>query len=212
MSKQKIRRLYESDARGLLDEELLEDIGMQLCQRCEDILTVSESRRGRVRCPRCARRGQTQIIERARGKRAKDEILRCPECSWETTWESYRKTFQRKQMNDGGAGADFQAFIERYERARTPVEKMLAIDEVIHTFHVYLVRHTQTGECRSYPTRAACVNLIEGKLRDVVAFLDQLAYGEESHPRLRATRDSWRESIRKASDRWWDDWRITWTR
>jgi len=38
--------------------------------------------------------------------------------------------------------------------------------------------------------------------REVVAFLDQLTYGEASHPRLRATRDSWRDSLRESREGW----------
>ena len=39
-TKRQIRRLYESDARGLLDENLLDEVGVQLCLRCENIMTV----------------------------------------------------------------------------------------------------------------------------------------------------------------------------
>jgi len=34
----KIRRLYESDARGMLDEELLDDVGYGIYARCQDII------------------------------------------------------------------------------------------------------------------------------------------------------------------------------
>jgi hypothetical protein len=40
----KIQRLYESDAQGLLDEELLDDVGITLWLRCRDILTIHEAK------------------------------------------------------------------------------------------------------------------------------------------------------------------------
>ena len=46
--KRKLRRLYESDARGLLDEEPLEEVGDLLYQRCRDILKIKDAKSGRV--------------------------------------------------------------------------------------------------------------------------------------------------------------------
>ena len=48
--KNKIRRLYVSDSRGLLDEDLLEDVGSMLLQRCLSILAVADAQKGRVHC------------------------------------------------------------------------------------------------------------------------------------------------------------------
>ena len=83
----KIRRLYESDARGLLNEELLDDVGHALFARCRDILDISQTQRGKVKCPQC---GHT--IQRRQGKRVRlqhlvaiplggeSERLRCERC------------------------------------------------------------------------------------------------------------------------------------
>src|SRR5260370_18584882 len=49
----RIRRLYETDARGIRDEVLLDEVAYALYSRCESILTVTEAVRGRVKCPRC---------------------------------------------------------------------------------------------------------------------------------------------------------------
>ena len=62
--KHKIRRLYEADAKGMLDEDLLNDVGITLLLRCESILAVAEAQRGRVKCPRCTGRERTVIIKR----------------------------------------------------------------------------------------------------------------------------------------------------
>ena len=40
--KWKIRRLYELDARGIVDEELIDDVGVTVFERCRSILTMRE--------------------------------------------------------------------------------------------------------------------------------------------------------------------------
>jgi hypothetical protein len=80
----------------------------------------------------------------------------------------------------------FQLFVERYPRASSPQEKMILIDQLIHAFH-------QSAKL-PVPHRAAAHNVIEGDHRQVVAFLDGLAYGEGSTPGLQATRDVWRKT------------------
>ena len=89
----KVRRLYESDAKGMLDEEHLDDVGIALLLRCRDILTIDEAKCGRVRCPRCAKRRQHTIIARApraRKSDVRDEVLVCPKCDWQITWGAVR--------------------------------------------------------------------------------------------------------------------------
>ena len=189
--KGQIRRLYEAEAAGLLDEELVDDVGMALFLRCESVLTVGEAQRGEVRCPRCREAGRRSVIKRR--SHAKEEVLACRECSWRTTWGAYLKTYQGKQLSEGQVGECVLAFMEAYKRARSAGEKMLAIDRVIHTFHYNLV----SGRRR--PTRAACVNLIEGRLTDVVAFLNDLAYGNASAAELKDTRATWMRTLRSMS-------------
>jgi len=189
--KRKIRRLYESEAKGLPDEALLDDVGISLFLRCESILTVGEAQAGNVRCPRCSGGGRSTIIQR--DSHAQDEVLRCPECSWSTTWGSYLKTYQGKQLSEGRIGKYLLAYMQAYRRARSAKDKMLAIDRVIHEFHHNLVK----GE--RLPTRAACVNLIEGKLTDVVTFLNELTYGDATAPGVKETRANWTKTLRSMS-------------
>jgi DNA-directed RNA polymerase subunit RPC12/RpoP len=164
--KWKLRRLYLRVAEGIWDDELIDDVGMTLYLRCRDILVIHRARRERrVTCPRCGRAGRTTLIPRTGGP---DDAIRCPACGWEMTWRRYHRTFQRKQLNPGGAVGAFEAYLRRFESAREPKDRMLAIDRVIHEFHYSL----RTDPDRA--TRAAGVNLIVGDLTDVVAFLDEL--------------------------------------
>ncbi len=170
--KSKIQRLYESDARGLLDEELLDDVGTLLLQRCKSILLVADAQKGTVHCPRCERQGQTSLIGRSHTPGdPRDQLLVCPSCGWQATWGEYHKSFRRHQLNPGGATASFSAYVQNYSGAQTPQAKMIAIDRLIHEFH-----YSFDG-LPDQPTRPVGVNLIEGKLPDVIEFLDELTSG-----------------------------------
>ena len=125
-----IRRLYETDASGIQDEELIDEVGWTLHARCASFVDAVEASLGRARCPGCGR-----IIAH---DSMPDTVLRCAECGWETTWRAYFKTFQHKQLS----GAEpvlvlFRDYMERFPKARDPREKMLLIDGLIHGFHQY---------------------------------------------------------------------------
>ncbi len=53
MQKQKIAQLYEDDANGMHDEELINDIAFTLLARCKSILMVEAARNGQATCPVC---------------------------------------------------------------------------------------------------------------------------------------------------------------
>jgi hypothetical protein len=170
--KRKIRRLYVSDAQGLLDEDLLDDVGTMLLQRCQSILAVADAQKGQVHCPRCERQGHISPIERqhTRGD-PRDLLLVCVRCGWQATWGEYHLSFKRHQLNPGGATASFSAYILNYSAAQTPQAKMLAVDRLIHEFHY------SYSSLPDQPTRPVGVNLIEGKLSDVIDFLNELTFG-----------------------------------
>lgn len=185
----KIQRLYESDADGLLDEELLEDVGFSLLQRCKDIVVVKESKNGKVECPRCANRGEKNIIERTPnkgGKDVRDEVIKCARCEWEITWGEYTLSYKRKQLNAGSTEM-FETYIRKYMLANTPKEKLFAIDRLIHEFHHSIVNEPDI------PGRPVCANLIQGKLSDIIEFLNELSLGPSRE--INDTREEWRRGI-----------------
>ena len=191
--KWKLRRMYQLEVQGIYDDDLIDDVGWTLMLRCRDILTIHEALAGKVKCPRCATSGQTTII--VRQSHARDEVMHCPVCGWNLTWREYHLTFKRQQLNPGGAVSAFAAFVRDFGAARTPRAKMLAIDRVIHAFH-YSLRATP-----DLPTRPAGVNLIVGKLTDVVQFLDELS-GIENSPDIQPTDAAWRSNFTAT---WWPE-------
>ncbi len=181
----KIRRLYELDALGIHDEELLDEIGYALRARCQSFIAACQAAAGQAACPVCG-----ELIAH---NRVKEEVLHCPACGWELTWGAYFATIQHRQLS----GAEpvlalFNEFVARFPAADTPAEKMLAIDTLIHGFHWYY---------KFGPTRSVAVNLIEGRLGEVIAFLDQLSLGPESTPGIQEVRAEWQEKIQNTR-RW----------
>ncbi len=181
--KGKLRRLYERACQGFWDDELIDDVGMTLFMRCTDILKIHRAKTERlVTCPRCERNGRETLISR-RGNR--ETPMTCTTCGWSMTWQAYHRTFQRRQLNPGGAVTYFQSFVTAYRTARDPITRMLAIDRLIHQFH-YSNRNQP-----DQPTRPAGVNLIVGDLEEVVRFLDELS-GLDLPTDMRKTEQDWR--------------------
>lgn len=175
VSQTAIRRLYETDAEGIYDEALINEVGYALLTRCESFIAACLARAGRVHCPRC----KSAIDHKGR----KDEVLNCA-CGWRLTWGEYFKTIQHNQLSGAEPVLEqFRDFAQKFAAARQPRAKMLAIDRLIHGFH-YSHKTLTT-------TRPVAVNLIEGPLRKVVAFLDQLTYSQQSSHGLAATHTEW---------------------
>ena len=66
---------------------------------------------------------------------------------------------------------------------------MFNIDKLLHGFH-WSVRYG--------PTRPVAINLIEGRLKDVIQFLDALSFGPDSTPGMFQNRAEWFEKSQNA--------------
>lgn len=175
-----IRRLYESDAQGLLDEQLVNEVGWALYSRCDSFLRAKAAQEGQVHCPVC----DSSI----RHSRQANEVMRCSFCGWECTVRAYLETIKNQQLVGGPeVAALFQEYIDRFPRSKEPAEKMVCIDGLIHGFHHFLT----SGRTR----RPVGVNLIDGHLEFVVDFLNRLSYGPGSTPGTQETYATWRENI-----------------
>lgn len=183
-----IRALYLNDAQGLRDDDLVDEVGMGLLQRCESIMEFTRAVEGEVLCKRCTLEGKTTIIQRKTMKPG--ERLTCPQCGWQIEWKVYLAETNRTkgQLMAGHARAAFEDYLKAYPRCRSYPEKMLAIDRLIHEFHREV---SQDGD-NVRATRSACANLLEGTMTEVLALLDGLAYGEYSSPDLLTQREAWR--------------------
>ncbi len=177
---QLIRRLYENDAQGFCDEQLLDEVGWALYSRCKSFVTAMESSQGRTRCPQC----NEVVFHTLRA----NEILQCRVCGWECPYKEVRKTIQNQQLNGGPeVVALFQEYMDRFPKAQESTQKMMIIDMLIHGFHHFI----RSGRTR----RPVGVNLIDVHLEFVIHFLDELTYGPQSTPGLQQNQAVWRKNM-----------------
>ena len=180
----KIRLLYEKDAQGIIDEDLIDEVAFSFFARCSDILVVTEASVGRVKCPKCG-----SIIKH---KWDKKKYMKCKNCSWEMTWGIYFKSYQGKQLHGGGAHKFFELFVNELPKARNVREKMLLIDQLIHEAH----QSDNPKLEEELFTRPAAINIISGKLKQVRKFLNDLSIGperEENHAKWKYKDQTWQK-------------------
>lgn len=161
---EKLVRLYQSDALGALDEDLLAKVGYGLLARCESIFLIAE---GKTACPRCG----AVFLVRPPLTQGSAAPVPCPTpgCGWQVSGEEYDQSIRHRELHIGNAGPAFQAYRQAFPQAKTPQARMFAIDQLIHAFHWDM--KTQK------PNRPAGNNLIEGSMEQVIALLDRLSYG-----------------------------------
>lgn len=181
VSRQKIRLLYEKDAQGIVDEDLINEVAFSFYARCLDILTVTEAAKGRIKCLKC-----DHIITH---QWKKDEIIKCEKCSWETSWGDYSSSYKGKQLHAGLVEEVFKEFVTKLPKAQTTKEKMILIDTIIHQCHKWL-----NPELNEYTYhRPIAVNLIEGKMTKIIELLNSLAEGQENTEGVKERREFWKK-------------------
>lgn len=176
----KIRQLYQNDALGAVDEILVEDVGLSLLHRCRSIWLVTQRE---VECARC---GAVFPMSEPGTWKLLPGIQRCPTpgCGWETTAGEWHESWRHRELLGTAAVQAFETYLHEYPRARTTEERMVCIDQLIHSFHISL----QTGKLN----RSFANNLIEGSHDQVVEFLDRLSARPGG-----VDKEQWRASIVK---------------
>jgi hypothetical protein len=178
VSRRDIQRLYESDARGMLDEELLEQVHHAIHVRVCDMFEVRDAQQhGRVKCRIC---GAPIPQPFWMGGRNKDNPLQCAQCGWQTTCGKFYESYTGKSLLPGSMTNLFEEYLERFPQAQTPQQKMLLVDWLIHQFHV------MQGVARM----SVAKNVIQGSDDEVRDLIETLACGPNSTPGL-APLDEW---------------------
>ena len=159
----KIWQLYQNDALGTVDEILVMDVGGALLERCRSIWHAT---RREVVCPRC---GAAFAMCQPDSWKPLPGVLPCPipNCGWETTNQQWHESWRHRDMLGLAAIGAVETYLHDYPLARSPEDRMVCIDQLIHTFHIGL----QTGKAG----RSFANNLIEGSHQQVVEFLDRLS-------------------------------------
>lgn len=185
-----IAELYFSDALGMRDTELVDEAGYALLARCEAIIAVTYGFEKKILvCPGC-------------GKEAalRDGMFSCA-CG-SVSWEEFRRSYKNKQLYGANALPVFLAFRRDFTAAKEYRQKMIAIDRLIHSFHILHSYRKNPEDFDFFDFededavlgRPTGVNLIEGSLSEVIRFLDALSESGESNIKSR-----WRSVIRRAN-------------
>jgi hypothetical protein len=181
--RQKIADLYSKDAQGIRDEELIDDVGISLLVRIEAIFRARDANWGLARCPLCQREIPHDFN--------KESLLRCKPCHWELTWAEYQRSFRGKHLISTGMTVFLQEYAQKYPAARSPQEKMILIDTLIHRYHWELEGGLSGPGAR---------DLIGGKPHEIIDFLNHLSYSGKSSPEILETRQEWLKKVEKSRE------------
>jgi hypothetical protein len=186
-----IRKLYEADAAGLVDEKLINEVGYALLLRCETIQRVTERR-----CPHCIVASHWTAPSTAVRAIARSLALAVGGRPHGTPTTDHTRAIASTVV-----GHTFVEFLDSFPKPRDVSAKMLVIDRLIHAVH----------ETPGANVSAAASNLIyEKKPGWAKAFLDDLAYGDQKGTERDGLRETylkrigegriWAEQHRKRSE------------
>ena len=175
----KVRQLYQNDARGSVDQVLVEEVGTGLLQRCHSIWLVT---RREVECPRCE---AVFPLSEPGTWRLLPGVLRCPTpgCGWETTAEEWHTSWRHRDLLGTAVMQAVETYLQDYPCAQRTEERMVCIDQLIHTFH---------SPVPGKLNRSFANNLIEGSHDQVVELLDGLSARPDG-----VDKEEWRANIQR---------------
>jgi hypothetical protein len=184
-----IARLYNQSASNICDDELADEVGYALYARCESIISATNG--FEKKCLICLTCGSDIPLA--------DNVFNCP-CGFYATWEEFKKSFTGKQLYGTNALPIFMDYKKDFPRAKTYGEKLICIDNLIHSFHIRYFDEKGLTNCAiesenidvNRPTGA---NLIEGTLSEVILFLDKLSSIEGYSP----GKERWRDIAKRAN-------------
>ena len=105
-------------------------------------------------------------------------------------WKSYYGTFKGKQLMVNVDLTDVtRKFVSELPECKMPQAKMILIDAIIHACHAWV----QKGV--TYYGRPLAVNFIDGKMNQVVAFLENLPNGPDTLPEMTEQVMYWRKKV-----------------
>jgi hypothetical protein len=174
--------LYKSEASGLLDEELLDEVGIGFYSRCETIKQVTERL-----CPSCS-----EAIQGAFDGNNPDRQISCQQCQWISKWKNYHRSYKTDRIHGGRAYKYFLAYFDEYPLCKTARDKMLTIDRLMH----YL--HEDIDDERS--VTPAAMNVVQGKRNDIREFIESLAYSGNMPEQNRSLRNELFRKMDKSTE------------
>lgn len=158
ISQSKLKKLYATDAKGIYDDDLVDEVGFTLYARClqgrDERILANE---GKLKCHNC---GKISISP-------SNGLILCS-CGYSYIFREYMRSFNRNGMPSRSATPFFNEFISMWSIAKTYFDKMKSIDYVIHECHLNML----SGVTRGFAGK----NLIEGSGEQLRELILSLAY------------------------------------
>ena len=165
-----ISRLYNQSVSGIPDDELADEVGWALYVRCESIISATNGFEKKILlCPNLCGKNIPLV----------ENVFACS-CGFHATWDEFKKSYKGKQLHAANALPIFLAYHRNFPRAKTYNEKLICIDTLIHSFHIKMSYYKKLDNYNIEDedvelNRPTCANLIEGSLKEVILFLDNLS-------------------------------------
>ena len=172
VSRNDLLRLYQGESKGMIDEILLDDIGLTFYMRCKQATEVRECMdKGKIICHHCGAvltGGRVSPTGSVLMKNADNYTpINCA-CGYSYTYREYRRSCNTVNMPGGRATPIFKNFLQKWPGCRDTKSKIFLIDWLVHECHVTLMSGARG--------RSVCVNLIEGSLKQISDLIMKLAY------------------------------------
>ena len=171
ISRNNLLRLYENEAKGMIDEALLDEVGYAFYARCKqahDARICME--RGEILCHYCGtvlKAGRASPTGSVITRRDNSNVpVRCA-CGYSYTYREYRRSYMAVNMPGNRAAPVFEHFERKWPTCRDAVQKMLLIDWLIHECHVTLMSGAKG--------KSVCENLIQGTRKQITELIEKLA-------------------------------------
>ena len=171
VSRNDLLRLYQSESKGMIDDELLDDIGLTFYMRCKQAKEVREYMdKGYIQCLHCDEvlKVPGKVSSTASIVRGGNNLPIICKCGYAYTYREYRRSCNAVNMPGGRAEPIFENFLQKWPGCKDTKSKMFLIDWLVHECHVTLMSGARG--------RSVCVNLIEGTLKQISDLIMKLAY------------------------------------
>ena len=180
--REEISKLYSSDAMGIQDDSLVNEVAFAMLTRAESIMAVSKLHAENIlNCPSCACAIQGD-----------GSCFKC-KCGWEISRSELHKTYKRKQLVGGAALPFIEKAIKSFPINGNYSDKMLWIDNLIHAFHGELNEQFEKTELAYRPIAR---NFIAGSNEQVIELIYNLAYSD--NPDFMKNRSEWMDKLKKS--------------
>jgi len=164
-------KLYTGEAKGMLDTDLLDDVGYAFYARCKQAREAYAClEKGQILCHHCGAVLEADcIITGSYTPYSKDNLPVHCKCGYSYTYREYRRSKATANMPGGRAAPIFEHFEQKWPGCKDSNEKMMLIDWLIHECHVTLMSGAKG--------KSVCENLIEGTRKQITDLIMELAYG-----------------------------------